>query len=1072
MNRINDTGAINVRDDSPERQACLKDVTRSIVRANVWTLPEALPKVIFCILGVFFLFSGSAWGQIGAIEGRAIDAESGEPLPGVNVVVEGTQRGAATNSEGRYQIASVEVGSYDLRASFVGYQDQLIEGVEVVANQTREVNFELQVAEAGLDEVVVVGYGTQRRRDLTGSVASVSAEDLEEIAVESMDQALQGLTAGALVKNTSGAPGGGISVRIRGMGSVTSGNEPLFVIDGVPVVNDLGGVPGTANPLATLSPSNIQSIQVLKDASATAIYGSRGSNGVVLIETKQGNTGRAQVTFSSSVGITETARRYNLISGPEYVRFADEAAANRGIEDRWPDAPDSYPSFDWQDAIYQNGLNQNYSLAISGGDDDTRYNVSGNFADEQGVIDNSSFRRYSFRVNLDQEVSDDFRVQTNISASRGEYGTIDTGGSGVTRLAIQMPPNLLAFQEEGDRYTSFSRDTPFPAEPIENPLALIEAEFDDSRINRLLGSSQLAYNLLDNLELRVRVGTDLEEFRRDLFQSRRLVELNQDGNAQIWNRRRVNVLNDNVAEYNQSFGEEHSLNVLGGFTWQKEFTRDNFLQNANFVTEGTGTDAIEAGSQEGGPSINSGRSEWTLLSSLTRINYTFRDRYLFTFTARADGSSKFGVGNKWGFFPSGAVAWQVSEEPWMRATFSSVSDLKLRLSFGRSGNQEIGTYASLAQLGTVNYLFGGPSAQEIVGFIPSQVTNPDLRWETSEQWDLGLDVGLWNGRLRASVDLYEKETTGLILPVTLPVNSGFDAAVKNTGTVENRGIEVSVDGSVIAGDFSWRTGLNWSANRNEVVDLGESDQFWGPSVVPGDAEGSLVREGEPIGMFWGMETDGIINSQAEAGELGYGEPGDFHFVDQDGDGQITEGDRTIIGNPHPDFVYGWTNTFSLKNWSLNAFVQGTFGNDIWNENNQLMYFNGTLNVTRERFDNRWTPENVERATEPKAGVITQGPANGRMGDFIVEDGSYLRLRTLTLSYNIPVGKLGWLAALGQARIYVQGRNLFTITNYTGLNPDVDTRGNGTNQQNTVNVGFDSAAYPTVREYVAGINLTF
>lgn len=1004
--------------------------------------------------------AGSVQAQTGSIEGTVTDAATGEPLPGVNVVVVETNQGSASDEDGNFEIEGIQPGTYTLAASFVGFATAT-QAVEVASGATTTVNFAIVQEATELDEVVAIGYGAVQRRDVTGAVSSITSADLENLPIRSMDQALQGLSAGTFVKNTTGGPGGGISIRIRGAGSVTGGNEPLFVIDGMPIVNDLEAVPGTANPMATINPDDIESIQVLKDASATAIYGSRGSNGVVIIETKQGTRGRTSVNFSSSVGFSQTERRFELLSGPEYVQFANEAAEQRGVQDYWPNEPSSYPTHDWQDLIYRNGLTQDYNLSVSGGDSDTRFNVSGNFFDDEGIVRNSSFRRYSMRLNFLQDVSNDFRVQANVTATRGEYESIDFGHEGVTELAIWIPPNLAPYEEDGS-FTNWSAKAP---DRFENPLAKIEAVDDDSRIHRVLGNAQLGYDLTDNLELRVKVGADLEEFKRDQFQSRRLTLLPVNGNAEIWNRRRVNVLNENLLEFNEDFGD-HSLNVLGGFTYQSETDENTYLQNANFITEATKTDAIEAGAQEGGPSVNSGFGEWTLMSYLGRVNYNIFDRYLLTFTARADGSSKFGSGNKWGFFPSAAFAWRLGDERWFRTRLPSVSDLKFRVSYGRSGNQQIGTYASLAQLSTVNYLFGGPNSQEIVGYVPSQVENPDLKWETSDQLDVGLDLGLWNQKLRFTADVYRKETTGLILPVTLPINSGFDVSIQNTGTVLNKGIELSLDGAVFAGDFSWQTGVNWSANRNEVLDLGESDEFWGASVVPGDVVGSLVREGEPIGMFWGLETDGIINTQAEADELGYGEPGDIRFVDQDGDGAIGVGDRTIIGNPHPDFVYGWINTFSYKGWMLNAFIQGTQGNDLWNGNMEANMI-GTMNVLRERFENRWTPETAETATYPRAGIITQGAGNGREGRFIIQDGSYLRLKTLTLSYTLPASMMGWAGGLSRARIYVQGQNLFTITDYMGLNPDVDTEG-----QDTINSGFDKAAYPTVREIAVGINLTF
>jgi TonB-linked SusC/RagA family outer membrane protein len=1001
--------------------------------------------------------------QTGAIAGTVTEAGTGQPLPGVNIVVSGTAQGAATNAEGEYRIEDVEAGSYTVEASFVGYATA-IQQVTVSADETTVVDFSLEQQATQLDEVVAIGYGEQQRRDLTGSVSTVSGEDLEQVSVTSIDEALQGLAAGTYVKSSTGQPGGGITVRIRGQGSVTSGNSPLYVIDGMPIEGGDGGRGN--NPLSTINPQDIQSIQVLKDASATAIYGSRGSNGVVIIETKQGQEGRTQVSFSSQVGVNHAANLYNLLSAEEFITYSNEDARNQGIGERWPNEPSSYaPGTDWQDLIFENRLQQNHQINISGGDSDTRFSVSGNFLDNQGVMDNSSFRRYSFRVNFAQDVSEKFRVRTNVSASRGEYEYLEESGQFPAMTAVSFPPVYGPFNDDGS-YVDYAAQAPFSTERRENPLAQIREQEDLTKVNRLIGNADLQYDLLENVELRVKVGADIEDDNVEEFQSARLI-MADFSSGSISNGRSINVLNENLLEYDNTFGEDHALNVLGGFTYQNELNEFNSLQNSRFVSEATYVDALEQGAQPGGPSVNSGESEWTLLSWLGRVNYRLMGKYLFTATIRADGSSRFGKGNKWGVFPSGAVAWNVAEEEWFQSSFPSVSNLKLRASFGISGNQQIGTYSSLAGLGTAPYFYG--SGPEIVGMVPGSVANPDLRWETSQQWDVGLDLGLWNQQLQFTADVYQRETSGLILPVTLPANSGFGASIQNTGSVLNQGLELSVNGSIFAGNFSWRTGANWSANRNEVLDLGDSDEFWGPPAVAGDAVGSIVREGEPVGMFWGMETNGIINDQAEADELGYGTPGDPQFVDQNGDEQITEADRTIIGNPHPDFVYGWNNTLGYGDFQLNAVIQGVYGNDLWleRENDTDMLFDGRYNTFQERFDDRWTPENTD-ASYPRTGYISQGAANGREGEFIVHDGSYLRLKSLTFSYNVPVESVAWFdnQGLQQARLYLKGTNLFTITDYIGFNPDVDV------DSGNINQGFDQDSYPLVQTFTFGLNLTF
>jgi TonB-linked SusC/RagA family outer membrane protein len=821
--------------------------------------------------------------------------------------------------------------------------------------------------------------------------------------------------------------------------------------------------------LATINPQDIESIEVLKDASATAIYGARGANGVVLITTKRGREGETQVSFSSAVGTQRVAKTYDVLSAEQYVQLANEAGRNQGQGQLWPEAPSSYGAgTDWQDIIYESGLEQNYQLSARGGDEDTRYAVSGNYLNNDGVMVNSGFQRYSARFNVEQDISNRFRFRVNATASRARYALNDEGGTnyagGASKAAAAHLPVLDPFTEDG-AYTDQTKAVTYGVFPIENPVAFVRERDDDTAINRFLGNAELEYDLLENLTLQVSAGADIEEFSRERYQSRRLVLVRQNGIADTWDRTRLNFLSENLLKYNTTLGDAHDFDLTTGFTWQNETTKNHHLQNADFVTDVTRNDDIGAGSQPGGPNVNSGRVEWTLLSGLGRVNYAYDGKYLLTLTARADGSSRFGSGNKWGFFPSGALAWRVSEESFMQ-NLDAVSNLKARVSYGLSGNQEIGTYSSLARLATRSYTFGGGTS--FTGYVPVGVANPDLKWETSRQLDAGVDLGLFGQRLRLTADYYRKMTDDLILPVTLPYNSGFSSAIQNTGSIRNIGVELAVGADVLTGEaFSWITNVNFAANDNEVTDLGESDRFFGPSTVPGEQEGSLIEEERPIGVFWGYETNGIINTEQELEELGYGELGGVRIVDQNGDGGISPSDQTVIGSPYPDFTYGWTNRFSYQGFELSATLQGVYGNEIWNQNlNSLEFTDLGLNSTVRRFEGRWTPKNKKGATFPKAGWDTNEYTRV---DFLVEDGSYLRLKTLALSYNLPVGNLGWLQrqGLGSVRLYLRGRNLFTFTGYSGLNPDVDTFGQG-----TVNTGYDSGAYPLMRTYTVGLDLTF
>lgn len=978
----------------------------------------------------------------------------------MNVLVKGTQIGTSTDIDGAYQLVAPTPND-TLVFSFVGFVEQ-----EIPIEGRSVINVTMQEDDIALDEVVVIGYGEVQRRDLTGSVSSVTSESIERLPAPSTDQLLQGQVAGVHVTTNSSRPGGGTSVRIRGTGSITSGSEPLYVIDGVPIYNDNKSVPGTGgnrvapNPLAGINPQDIESIEVLKDASATAIYGSRGANGVVLITTKQGRAGDRTVSFSSSLGVQNAATTFDVLTAEQYVQFANEAAEYYQLGQVFPDPPSSYETTDWQDLIYQQGLRQNYQLSIRGGNQSTRYAISGNYLDNEGIMVNSGFERYSTRINLDQTVSSAFRIRANVTGSRALYAVTNEGGanyaSGVSLAAASVLPVVPVYTEDGE-YADQTQEVPFGSRPMENPVAWVREQDDDTAINRVLGTVEGVYDVLDNLQLRVSLGADIEDLKREGYSTRRLVRANRDGSASINMRDRMSLLNENVISYNTSFAEEHDLDVTAGFTWQNEVVEYTSLSNGDFVADITRVDDIGAGSQPGGPSVGSSRSEWTLLSWLGRVNYSFRGRYLLTLTGRADGSSKFGAGNKWGVFPSGALAWRISEESFMQGV-DLISDLKLRTSYGFSGNQEIGTYSSLARLSTQTYAFGGT---EVIGYIPVSVANQDLKWETSRQFDIGLDLGLFDQRVRLTADYYQKNTEDLILPVTLPFGTGFGSAIKNTGSIRNEGIELALQTFVEAGAFSWTSNANFATNRNEVIDLGESDRFFGPSMLPGETEGALIEEGRPIGVFWGYETDGIINDEAELEALGYGVLGGLKIVDQDGDGAISPADYTVIGNPHPEFTYGWTNTFTYSGVALTAVLQGVYGNDVWNMNlNSLEHTDLELNSTVRRFEERWTPDNAQNATFPRAGYDQNEYSRT---DYLIEDGSYLRLRTLMLSYELPAQRLG----LQRVRLYVQGHNLFTVTDYTGLNPDVNTFGQG-----SINTGYDNGAYPLAREFTVGVDLDF
>lgn len=1023
--------------------------------------------------------------QMEMITGTVTDARTGDAMPGVNIAVKGTARGTSTNSEGRYEL---EVPSLQdtLVFSFIGYQTR-----EVPINGRTEISIALQPQTISGEEIVVVGYGTQKKEDLTGSISTVSSEQIENAGTISVNEALQGQAAGVYVRQTSAAPGGGLSIRIRGSGSINSGNEPLYVVDGIPIEggNGIGQPHGAGlglegpNALSFLNPSDIESIDILKDASATAIYGARGSNGVVLITTKNGKPGQTNINFETSVGFQQPIKTYEVLNAEEFARFANEVAVNSGKQEIYADPSSLGKGTDFQDQIYRTAFTQNYLLSVNGGVENTQYMVSGGYTNENGVIEGSSFERFSLRANLNQQFSDQFEIGANLGVTRSlptmgqSEGASEGRRAGAASSALQTYPMFPVRFDDGT-YPFNDQNTPaellnagYSGGTVANPIASTREVEDDFQQERILGSVFGQYNFSPELSLKISGSVDaLTANRNTYFPSitRRGFEVG-GGNAIIGSNESNTYNWDNVLQYNSTIADIHSINATAGFTLQREEAFGTDMQNSNFVSDITGFNAIGSGNKSGGPNIGSWSSASTLASWIGRINYGYDSRYLITLTARADGSSKFGENNKWGFFPSGALAWRVSNEPFMKNA-DPVSNLKIRGSFGVTGNQEIGAFAALASLFPLNYNMDG---QLLSGFAPGSIANPDLKWERAEQVDIGIDLGLFDNRLTIIADLYRKKTTDLLLGVPLPMNSGFDDALQNLGSIENKGFELSIGSRIIQqNNFIWQTDVNFSANRNEVLNLGEEEQLPVQQVLSGaDTKASLVKVGLPIGIFQGFKTDGIFNSQTEIDAhraQPNAVPGDRKIVDVNGDGEITADDRTIVGNPWPDYTFGWNNTVNFERFTLSLFLQGVIGADVFNANRMVLTDGGndlSNNILTERFFDRWTPENPNAKWE-RVGTVPVGstpPIGNNLQSHFVEDGSYLRAKNITLSYDIPLNNAG---IFKKTVVYFGVQNAFTITGYSGLNPETNAEG-----QNNIEQGIDFGAYPLARTYRLGLKLS-
>lgn len=1000
-----------------------------------------------------------------SISGKVTDS-TGATLPGVSVVVKGTTQGMITDSDGKYSISKVPENA-TLQFSFVGMKTQ-----EVAVSGKTTINITLEEDAIGIEEVVAVGYGSVKKSDLTGSVSSVKTNELQQTPMTAIDQGLVGRASGVMVTQTSGMPGAIASIRVRGSSSLQGGNEPLYVIDGFPIYNGSGfgnnsGGNNRLSGLSTINPSDIESIEILKDASATSIYGARAANGVVLITTKSGKIGKDRITFDANYGIQRVTKKIDVMNAWEYAQLVNEAYTNDGLAAVYSDAKmaelkENPKGTDWQDELFRTAPTQNYQLTFSGGDKKMVYSISANYLDQDGIILNSGFARYSGRVNLERKVLDNFRIGTHLSLSKTITNIVKTDAStteGVVSSALQFNPILPVYSNEGlGTYTFVST----PGLPLPNPVASANEEIRLAKTNRMLGDLFGEWEIISGLKAKVSFGVDLFDAKYNTFTPSTIYESNGVSTASISGDYTTNWLNENTLNWSKKINDNHSFSVLAGMTLQKNMFESFSASSQNFINNVLEENNLGSGSVYRQP--NSTKTEWSLLSYLGRINYNMKDRYLLTFSSRIDGSSRFGENNKYAFFPSGSFAWRMIEEDFIKK-LGLLSNLKLRASYGITGNQEIGLYSSLPTLTNTTYTI---NRALVTGFFPNIIPNPNLKWEKTAQFDVGLDIGFLENKLRLTSDYYHKKTTDLIYSVAVPYVTGYSSSLQNIGSIENQGVELSIESDNInKGDFSWNTSFNISLNRNKVLELGgESYKDVGAS----DTQlGSIHRliVGKPIGLFYGYVFDGIIQNQEElnAGPVSSTNwIGARRFKDLGGAEGVPDGkidatyDRTVIGDPNPDFFGGLTNTFSYKGVEVNIFMQYSYGNDIFNYNSVEMQLpSGGQNVYHDLV-NRWTPTNPSniypKATTNRAALFSTA---------YIQDGSYLKIKTLTLAYTFPKLKSKNLDGL---KIYVSGQNLFTFTKYkVGYDPEVSFRG-----ASTLEVGEDNGGYPQSKTIMFGVKL--
>ncbi|TDB67405.1 SusC/RagA family TonB-linked outer membrane protein [Arundinibacter roseus] len=975
-------------------------------------------------------------GQAQAVTGTVKGESDQLPLPGVSILVKGTTNGTTTEADGTFRL-SVPGPNTVLVFSFVGYQPKEIQ----VQNQS-VLTVSLQQDDRQLDEVVVVGYGTVRKSDLTGSLVQVKAKEINAFPATNVLQAMSGRAPGVQVTQNNGAPGAAVSVRIRGTNSVQGSNEPLYVVDGFPTSG--------SNP-TILNNSDIESIEILKDASATAIYGSRGANGVVLITTRQGKAGKMQVDYEGTFSQQTLRKKLELMNAREYAQFYNQQATNDGLAPYFTQAQiDGFTdSFDWQDLVFQRAPMQTHNLTISGGNEKTRFSIGGSTFAQEGIIKGSDYNRYSLRANITSDINSKFTVQygatlSKIVTQRRNNAGGNRGGTMIS-AAISSPPTLTPYNEDGS-YRVLATAYPFISNVLTNPLNHINEQFDIVDANRVLANAALLYKPFNGLTIKISGGIESNDDRTDNYTKTTFI--NSQGSANVSATRGTSLLSENTISYVKTLGDKHNISAVAGFTYQDFLNKSLGGSGVGFLSDITETYNLGSAGTPGIPS--SGYSFATLLSYLGRVNYSYAGKYLATISFRADGSSRYSEGNKWGYFPSAALAWRISEEEFLR-TNTTISDLKVRASWGKTGSQAIGAYATLNNLNAGKTVFGDALYNT---FAPGTRLPGNLRWETTEQTDFGIDAAFLNNRYRLTVDYYIKNTRDLLNTVQLPIGFGFTSTIQNVGQIQNKGLEISLDSRILDGDFTWDLGGNISFNRNKVVKLYNGADILGGSIgvtLINDAA-NLLREGEPMSVFYGYLRDG------------YTEQGKEKYVDLNQDGVINQLDKTIIGDPNPDFIYGLNSTMNYKGLELTIFIQGTQGNDLVNVssiNNTLDYGFG-LNMPREVFLDNWSPSN------PNARYPIISRSNSyNYSDRMVEDGSYLRLRTIQLAYQLPLQQWG-VRGIRTAQVFVSGQNLLTLTKYSWWDPETNSQGGA----NSLGQGIDHYSYPTAKAVTAGIRVGF
>lgn len=1081
------------------------------------------------------LFVGTSLAQDKANVKGIVKDERGETLPGVTIIAKNptsnTSSTAQTDSEGVFRFRLPSGGPYNFTVSYIGYQTQTLSGYSIKAEEIISLVVKIKESTATLNDVVVVGYGTQKKKDITTAISGVRAKDLEGQPVSSVAEAMVGKMPGVQITQGTGEPGAALNIKVRGVGTITAGSKPLYVIDGVPISSDR---------LNSFNMNDIESVEVLKDASSAAIYGSRGSNGVVIITTRQGKTGIPVIAYNGYTGIQQVSKKIDMLDAYQYADLAKDARNNTYLDqmaatNKQRVAAGSAPlpfnisdnnatrlsntsnntntiipvellpylegkpgltNTNWQDEIFRNALIQDHSVSIGGGAEKSHYYTSVEYFDQDGIIINSNFKRYSGRLNLDTEKGR-FKFGVNFSPSYIKQnkvnadGAYNANGGGVIASALHYAPIWSVYNPDGSynfSQNSWSSDTKTllsngstvggnAQTQAYNPVALAMLPQEMQKDYRIIGNVYTEARIIKDLNYKITFGADLFNSNTERFRPSTFPQSNTAGNPETEatgsaaSNTMINWMLEQTLNYKKEIND-HSINLLAGWTMQKEHrTTTDLTASRGFISNDITT--LNAGIVTDG---NTTATEWALLSGLSRLQYAYKGRYLLTAAIRADGASRFGKDNKWGYYPSASVGWRVSDENFMK-TISFVNDLKLRASYGLTGNFNIPNYGALGSLGYYSYVIGGAAPTVVTGAAPNSQPNPSLRWEKTAQLNVGFDLTFLNNHFTLGFDAYNSNTNDLLLDVPVPLSTGYTTQLTNIGKVNNKGIELNLSTQYKVGELKWEASANFSKNVNEVKQLGPGNA----DIIRAGSVGNayfITRVGQPIGSYYLPVVLGVFKNQQEVDsyphyidspnnyDLATSKPGDFKFADIDGNGVIDPDlDRAIVGNYMPKFTYGFSTSLAYKRFDLAIAAQGVYGNKILNLSRRYFYnHEGNMNNYADAVNRFKSEADPGSGMNVRANRVGKGN-NGVTSTWHVEDGSYLRIRNLTLGYTLAeaIAKKG---SMTKFRIYLSLQNPFTFTKYSGYNPEVS------NSSDVVKNGEDYGVYPTARTASIGLNVTF